>query len=68
MYIEKVIIKNFRCFGENPTEISLDENLTFFVGNNGSGKSAVSLALKRLFGDSREDRSIIKEDFHLCPP
>lgn len=67
MYISSIIIKNFRCFGEASTTISLDKDITFFVGNNGSGKTTVFTALKRLFGESREDRTIVKEDFHLKP-
>ena len=67
MYISSIIIKNFRCFAEEPTTISLDKDITFFVGNNGTGKTTIFTALKRLFGDSREDRTIIKEDFHLKP-
>ena len=65
MNIEKIIIKNFRCFGETPVEIIFDEKITFFVGNNGTGKTTIFEALKKIFGKTREDRSISKNDFHL---
>lgn len=67
MFIEKIILKNFRCFGEVPEEICFDDKMTFFVGNNGTGKTTIFDALKRVFGESREDRTITKEDFHLKP-
>ncbi|MFM2064780.1 MAG: replication and repair protein RecF [Cyanobacteriota bacterium] len=43
MHIQKVIIKNFRCF--NNLEVNLDPDINIFVGNNGSGKSALLDAL-----------------------
>lgn len=67
MYISSLALRNFRCFGEEPTVISLENDITCFVGNNGSGKTSIFLALKRLFGENREDRTIVKEDFHLAP-
>jgi predicted ATP-binding protein involved in virulence len=39
MHIQKVIIKNFRCFED--LEVNLDPDINIFVGNNGSGKSAL---------------------------
>ena len=39
MHIQKVIIKNFRCFEH--LEVNLDPDINIFVGNNGSGKSAL---------------------------
>jgi predicted ATP-binding protein involved in virulence len=43
MHIQKVIIKNFRCFEH--LEVNLDPDINIFVGNNGSGKSALLDAL-----------------------
>lgn len=65
MHIEKICLSNFRCFPQEETSISLEEDLTCFVGNNGSGKTALIIALKRLFGATREDRDIVRDDFHL---
>lgn len=65
MYISKICFKNFRCFGPEETVLYLEPDLTFFVGNNGTGKSTVFYALKKIFGSSNEERNITKEDFYL---
>ena len=39
MHIQQVQIKNFRCFEDLTVNLNPDVNI--FVGNNGSGKSAV---------------------------
>lgn len=65
MHIEKVTLTNFRCFGKNPTTIQLDERFTAFVGANGTGKTAVFIALRRMFGINREDSQVLPEDFHV---
>jgi predicted ATP-dependent endonuclease of OLD family len=39
MHIQQVKIKNFRCFEDLTVNLNPDVNI--FVGNNGSGKSAV---------------------------
>ena len=39
MHIQKVTIENFRCFEH--LEVNLDPDINIFVGNNGSGKSAL---------------------------
>ena len=67
MYIEKIIASNFRCFSETPVIVPLESDQTCFVGNNGSGKTTLIVALKRLFGSSREDRTITRDDFYLAP-
>ena len=65
MKIEKIRIRNFRCFGPEETEIELENCVTAFVGGNGCGKTAVFLALSRLFGVTRAQRSIQRRDFHI---
>lgn len=50
MKIEKITVKNFRCFGPQGTTIRLRSAVTAFVGANGSGKTAAFQALSRLFG------------------
>lgn len=66
MKIETITLSNFRCFGANPVTIKLEQNLTALVGNNGSGKTAVFMALARLFGTSAAQRALRKSDFHIA--
>lgn len=65
MKMESVSVQNFRCFGPEGIAISLDEALTTFVGNNGSGKTAIFAALSKLFGVSQYQRVLEKRDFHV---
>ncbi len=67
MYIDSVTLVNFRCFGEKPTKITLEPDTTAFVGENGSGKSTVLEALKRLFSPVSAERRIRRDDFHFPP-
>ena len=67
MNIEKIVVSNFRCFSEKPVTVPLESDLTCMVGNNGSGKTTLIVALKRLFGSTREDRTITRDDFYLAP-
>jgi predicted ATPase len=65
MKIEKLTIKNFRCFGPQGTTIRLKESVTAFVGANGSGKTAAFQALCRLFGVTPGQRAVRIQDFHV---
>lgn len=67
MILEKLIVTNFRCFGPSPIEIDLNEGLITLVGNNGSGKTATLQALSRLFGTTKDQRFIKRQDFHISP-
>lgn len=67
MNIENIVISNFKCFYETPISTTLDTDITCLVGNNGSGKTALIEALKRLFGTSKDDRTITRGDFYLAP-
>lgn len=64
MQIKQLIVKNFRCFGENESVIDLDK-LTAFIGMNSSGKTAVLLALEKLFGSNASKRELKRADFHV---
>ena len=66
MKIEKVYICNFRCFGPKGIKIKLERGVTAFVGNNGSGKTALFQALSRLFGVTSAQRTVRRQDFHLA--
>lgn len=65
MFIERLILTNFRCFGPAPTTIHLSSGLTAFVGANGAGKTAVMQALQRLFGITSDQRRVRRQDFHV---
>lgn len=65
MYIERLLLTNFRCFGPHATTIPLSHELTAFVGVNGSGKTAVMQALQRLFGITADQRRLRRQDFHI---
>ncbi len=65
MYIEQLILTNFRCFGPASTTIDLTSGLTTFVGVNGAGKTAVLQALQRLFGITGDQRHLRRQDFHV---
>ena len=67
MKIQSVTLHNFRCFGDNPVKVDLTDSITALVGANGSGKTAVLVALTRLFGPNQNLRTISRSDFHLPP-
>ena len=51
MKLTKVIINNFRSFGES--QIIELNNQTVLIGNNSSGKTTVLQALSKLFSDKQ---------------
>ncbi len=64
MKILQLRLKGFQSFGLEPTTIDLDE-LTYVLGPNGSGKTAVLEALSRLFNPLQVQRTVRIEDFHI---
>ncbi|MFA5952598.1 MAG: AAA family ATPase [Hyphomicrobium sp.] len=78
MKIANIQLWGFRCFGAAvplptdqhpaaPIKIDFDDGITALIGRNGSGKSALLTALQRLFGETRDERSIRQEDFFVAP-
>jgi hypothetical protein len=65
MFIEKLTLTNFRCFGPDATTIELGRGLTTFVGVNGAGKTAALQAFQRLFGITGDERRLRRQDFHV---
>ncbi|MEP1535558.1 MAG: AAA family ATPase [Paracoccaceae bacterium] len=65
MYIKELRLKNFRCFGSEEEVIILDQEMTAFIGDNGSGKTTVLRALQRLFGTTSAERSLKRDDVHF---
>ncbi|GMT40105.1 MAG: hypothetical protein IEMM0001_0840 [bacterium] len=67
MYLSKLAIENFRCFGsgENRFEMALEPGLTSLVGENDSGKTAVIDALRFALGTSDQEWNRLEDsDFH----
>jgi len=65
MYIRELRLKNFRCFGSKEEVISLDPEMTAFIGDNGSGKTTVLKAIQRLFGSTSAERNLRRDDVHF---
>jgi hypothetical protein len=65
MFIETLVLENFKCFGPGRTTIGLGTDLTAFIGTNGTGKTAACEALLRLFGITGQDRAVRADDFHV---
>ena len=73
MFIERLSLTNFRCFGPDATSVDLTSGLTTFVGVNGAGETALMQGLQRLFGMTGDQRRLRRQDFHvpsteLAPP
>lgn len=64
MKLHTIRISNFQSFGSEKTEFTLDE-ITYLIGPNGSGKTAILQALCRLFAFNPALRRIKRSDFHV---
>ena len=64
MKLHAVRLSNFHSFGAAPVEIPLEE-ITYLIGHNGAGKTAVLQALCRLFAFDPSLRRILRSDFHV---
>ena len=62
--MRRLRLQNFQSFGPEPTVIELSD-LTYVLGPNGSGKTAVLQALSRLFSPLAAQRKVQVEDFHV---
>ena len=71
MFLDRMSLKNFRCF-ENP-EIDFKERVSVIAGDNGSGKTAIleaaAIAAGTLFQpmDEINGKSISKRDASIRP-
>jgi len=63
--LHTIRLYNFQSFGNEPSEIILDDVTTYLIGPNGSGKTAVLQALCRLFAFNPSLRRIQRSDFHV---
>lgn len=64
MKLKSLRLSNFQSFGSGPTELTL-EDITYLIGPNGSGKTAVLQALCRLFAFDPSLRRVKRSDFHV---
>ncbi len=64
MKLQVLRLSDFHSFGDKPTELKLDE-ITYLIGSNGSGKTAILQALCRLFAFDQSLRRIKRSDFHI---
>ncbi len=64
MRLSKIKICNYRCFGDEEQIINVDD-LTAFIGNNSTGKTAALQALNCVFSENSADRILKRSDFHL---
>lgn len=62
--LSKIKICNYRCFGDEEQIINVDD-LTAFIGNNSTGKTAALQALNCIFSENSADRILKRSDFHL---
>lgn len=63
MYLEHISIRNFRLFEE--LELTLNRGLNVLVGENDSGKTSLTDAIRYVLGSNSSERAFISEtDFH----
>ncbi|OXM67129.1 MULTISPECIES: ATP-dependent nuclease [Amycolatopsis] len=65
MFLERLTLTNFQCFGPVATTVRFDRQLTAMLGANAAGKTAACQALLRLFSVVGDQRRIRVEDFHV---
>jgi len=64
MKLTQLRLSGFQSFGKAPTTITL-RKMTYLLGPNGSGKTAVLQALARMFGYDPAQRRIRRTDFNV---
>jgi putative ATP-dependent endonuclease of OLD family len=60
--LSKIIIKNFRCIGNNPVEIELDD-IVVLVGSNNAGKSTILKAYEVIMSHGSNAGKLTIDDF-----
>ncbi|HGV0788875.1 TPA: ATP-dependent endonuclease [Escherichia coli] len=66
MKITQMEIKGFKSFDNVGQTININ-SFTSLIGGNGTGKTAVLLALTRMFGVKSSDRIVQVDDFYVPP-
>lgn len=78
MKISEIRLWGFQCFGTadgsaidtakpKPVTMELDREISALIGRNGAGKSALLMALVRMFGETRDERTLHPSDFFVPP-
>lgn len=67
MFINKIIVKNFRRFDENGIEICFNSGINIVLGENNIGKSAIIDAIRLALssGQYRKSLYLTLDDFHI---
>lgn len=67
VYLNKIIIKNFRSFGEEGVEVVFNKGVNAIIGENNCGKSALIDAIRIAFSTVPYKKDIFfnKSDFHI---
>ncbi|GAP12986.1 predicted ATP-dependent endonuclease of the OLD family [Longilinea arvoryzae] len=67
MYLQKIAIKNFRCFDETGIVFTFQPGVNIIIGENNSGKSSLIDALRIVFslGIGKREIFVTTSDFHL---
>ena len=60
MYLEQIIIKNFRLF--EALDLKLNSGLNILVGENDAGKTALIDSIRYVLGTNSSDRIYLTED------
>lgn len=60
--LTKLIVKNFKCIGENPVEIELDD-IVVLVGPNNVGKSSILKAYQVVMSEGSKEGELSIDDF-----
>ena len=64
MWIEEIIIKNFRSIGDSGVKLSSNRGLNTIVGPNNVGKSSLFAAAKIMW----DEDGFVPEDYHWRIP
>lgn len=64
MRLTRIRLKNFQCFGLEPTVLDF-EAMTYLLGPNGAGKTSALTALARMFAIDPQMRRLRHSDFHV---
>jgi len=60
--LAKLIVKNFRCIGDNPVEVDLDD-IVVLVGPNNVGKSSILRAYEVVMLEGSKEGELALDDF-----